>query len=274
MAKYSKKRARSLHLKEDRFRDTAMKLFDRLGNLLEGKGRVILYGLAGVVAIALLIGLYSYWSNKKSDEETQALGRAIDISTAQVQPSPVPGSTQLTFPTERERATSAIAEFQKVANKYSGRTREMARYFIAANQLQLDAEQRARGISELEQLTKSSYPDIAAQAKFALAQARESDGQLDQAAALYKELAQQANAVVPTDTVNLRLASLYEKQNKKQEAVDLYFAIADAARKAKAPDGKPLPKSSAARDAEQKLQKLDSARYAQLPPEAPSDLPL
>ena len=274
MAKYSKKRARNLHLKEDRFRDAAMKVFDRLGDALEGKGRVILYGLAAVAGIALLVGIYSYWSNKKRAEEAQALGRAIEVATAQVQPSPVTGSTQLTFPTEQERATRAIAEFQKVSAKYGGRTGEMARYFIAANQLQLGGDERARGLSALEQLTRSSYPDIAAQAKFSLAQAKEYDGQTDQAAAIYKELAQQQNGAVPVDTVNLRLASLYEKQDKKQEAIDLYFAIADAARKGRGPDGKPLPKSSAARDAEQKLQKLDSARYAQLPPEAPSDLPL
>ena len=269
MAKYSKKRQREL--KHDQFRDTTMKFFDRLGDLMEGKGQTILYGIAALIVLGALIGLYSWWSNKKSDEAAQALGRAIDIASAPVQPSPVPGSTTPSFPTERDRAQRGVEEFQKVADKYSGRTREIARYFIAVNQLTLD---RNRGTSELQALTGSSYPEVAALSKFSLAQAKESDGQPDAAATLYKELAAQTNPIVPPDTVNLRLASIYEKQGKLQEAVDLLFTIADTARKAKTPEGKPMPKSAAVREAEQKLEKLDPTRFAQLTPEAPSDLPL
>jgi predicted negative regulator of RcsB-dependent stress response len=269
VAKYSKKRQREL--KKDQFRDKTMAALDKVGDRLEGKGRAILYVIAGVVAVAILAGIFSWWSNKKSQEASQALGRAIDIASTPVQPAPVPGSTQPSFPTEQARAKRAVEEFQKVADKYSGQTREIARYFIAVNQLSLD---RPRALSDLEALSKSGYKDVAAQARFALAQAREADGQLDAAVAIYKELAQENNAAIPSDTVNLRLASIYEKQGKTKEAVDLLFQIADNSRKAKTPDGKPLPKSSAAREAEQKLQKLDAARYAQLPPEAPSDLPM
>ncbi|HEY0322140.1 MAG TPA: hypothetical protein VGC66_14360 [Pyrinomonadaceae bacterium] len=269
MAKYSKKRQREL--KKDQFRDKTLQVLDRVGDRLEGRGRTILYVIAGVVAVAILAGIFSWWSNKKSQEASQSLGRAIEIASAPVQAQPVPGSTQPSFPTEKARAERAVQVFQAVADKYSGQTREIARYFIAVNQLSLD---RNRGLNELDALSKSSYKDVAAQAKFALAQAREADGQMDAAVEIYKQLAQESNAAIPADTVNLRLASIYEKQGKTKEAVDLLFQIADNSRKAKAPDGKPLPKSSAAREAEQKLEKLDAARYAQLPPEAPSDLPL
>lgn len=269
MAKYSKKRQREL--KKDQFRDKTMQVLDKVGDRLEGKGRLILYTLAGIVAVAILAGIFSWWSNKKSQEASQALGRAIEIASTPVQAAPVPGSTQPSFPTEKARSERAVAEFQKVADKYSGQTREIARYFIAVNQLVLD---RNRGLSELEALSKSGYKDVAAQARFALAQAKEADGQLDAAIAIYKQLAAENNPAIPSDTVNMRLASIYEKQGKTKEAVELLFQIAENSRKAKSPEGKPLPKSSAAREAEQKLQKLDAARYAQLPPEAPSDLPL
>ena len=270
MAKYSKKRQREL--KKDQFRDKTMAMFDRLGDRLEGKGRTILYAIAGVVAVAILIGVFSWWSNKKSQEASQALGRAIEIASTPVQLTPPPGgSTQPSFPTEQARAQRAVEEFQKVADKYSGQTRELARYFIAVNKLTLDHKQ---GLSELDAMTKSSYKDVATQAKFALAQAKEADGQLDDAAANYKQLAQENNGIIPADTINLRLASIYEKQGKTKEAVDILFSIAENARKAKAPDGKPMPKTASAREAEQKLERLDAARFAQLPQEAPSDLPL
>jgi hypothetical protein len=271
VAKYSKKRQREL--KKDQFRDKTMAVLDRVGDRLEGKGRVILYAIAGLVAVIILASIFSWWSNKKSQEAAAALGRAIDIVSTPVQAQPVPGSNQPSFPTEQARAEKAIAEFQKVADKYSGQTREIARYFIAANRLTLPQE-RQKGLSELDALSNSSYRDVAAQSRFALAQAREADGQMDVAVGIYKPLAQDNNPLIPADTINLRIASIYEKQGKTKEAVDLLFQIADNARKAKTPEGKPQPKSSAAREAETKLQKLDAARFAQLPQEAASDLPL
>ena len=263
MAKYTKKRAREL--KHDKFRDTTMGLFDRLGNRLEGKGRTILYAIAALIALGLIAGLWSWRSARKTDEARRALGRAIEITTAPVTPSPSPGSTALSFTSEKDRAQKAIEEFQKVANKYSGTTRENAQYFIATNLLTVDHD---RGISELEALTKSADDKIATLAKFALAQAREADGQYDAAATLYTEISRAQNPAVPVDTANLRLASIYEKQGKKSEAADILFQIAKTAREAKGKDGKPVTQSSAAREAAQKLERLDPTRHAQLPAEA------
>ncbi|HEU4432195.1 MAG TPA: hypothetical protein VFR51_02280, partial [Pyrinomonadaceae bacterium] len=70
MAKYKKKVVRKLQ--QDKFRDTTMGLVDRLGNLLEGRGRQILYGLAGLVVVGLLVLFFVKWSNRKADEARQA----------------------------------------------------------------------------------------------------------------------------------------------------------------------------------------------------------
>ena len=265
MAKYKKKRARELQ--HDRFRDTTMGFFDRLGNLLEGRGRTILYGLGGLLVAGLLIMLFIKWSNRKSDEAQQALGRAITISKASVLAAPVAGSTEPSFSSEQERAQTAIAEFEKVAAKYGDPYRSESRYFIAANRLILD---RQKGISELTELTNSSVEEVAALSKFALAQAKESDGKLDEAAQLYADLAKQNSPTVTAETANLRLAKVYAKQGKKKEATDLLFNIVDASRKAKGPDDQPVPTSAAAREADEELKKLDPDRHAQLPPETPS----
>lgn len=270
MARYNKKRARELQ--SDRFRDTTLSFFDRLGNALEGKGRTILYGLVGLVALVVLTLVWSSWRARKADEALQALGRAIEIASAPVNPTPAQGSTDLSFPTEKDRAEQAVKEFQAVAAKYGDPYREKARYFIAANLLTTD---RPKGISELEGLTKSGDQEVATLSKFALAQARESDAQYDAAAALYAELAKQNGGIVTTEVANLRLAAVYEKQGKKKEAADLLFAIGEKARTSKDQENKPIPPSAAQREALQKLEKLDAARYAQLPPEPPpaTDLP-
>ena len=265
MAKYKKKRARELQ--HDRFRDTTMSFFDRLGDLLEGRGRTILYGLGGLILAGVLAIVFVKWSNRKNDEARQALGRAITISRAAVSTTPIPGSTDLTFPTDKERAQRAIDEFEKVAAKYGDPYKSESRYFIASNRLVVD---RQKGISELTELQNSKVGEVAALSKFALAQTYESDGKLDDAARLYSELAKLNSATVTGETASLRLAKVYEKQGKKKEAADVLFNIVDASRKAKGADNQPVPQSSAAREAAEELQKLDPDRYAQLPPETPT----
>ncbi|HKV35693.1 MAG TPA: hypothetical protein VJP89_15255 [Pyrinomonadaceae bacterium] len=267
MAKYKKKRVRELQ--HDRFRDTTMGFFDRLGELLEGKGRTILYALGGVILAGILVMVFVRWSNKKSDEASQALGRAITISTADINPAPIPGSTDPTFGSEYDRAQSAIQEFEKVAAKYGDPYRAEARYFIASNRLLVD---RNKALTELSELSNSSVPEVAALSKFALAQAKESDGKLDEAAQLYSDLAKQNSTSVTSETANLRLAKVYNRQGKKKEAVDVLFNLVDASRKAKGENNQPAPVSVAAREAATELQKLDPERYAQLPPETPPSL--
>lgn len=266
MAKYKKKRARELQ--HDRFRDTTMGFFDRLGNALEGRGRTILYGLGGLLLVGLLAIVFIKWTNRKNDEARQALGRAITISIAPVMSSPLAGATnELTFASEQERAQRAITEFEKVAAKYGDPYRSESRYFIASNRLVVD---RPKGITELAELANSDIDEVAALSKFALGQAKESDGKLDEAAQLYSDLAKLNSPAVTLETANLRLAKVYEKQGKKKEAVDILFNIVDASRKAKGTDNQPLPTSAAAREAADELQKLDPDRFAQLPPEIPT----
>jgi tetratricopeptide (TPR) repeat protein len=264
VAQISKKRARELK-KEDKFQQATHRAFDRAGNLLEGKGRTILYALIALIALAALFGIYSSWRGRRSNEARAALGRAIEIAETPVSPSPVPGAATPSFPSERERAQKAVEEFQKVADKYDDPYREIARFMMASELLTVE---RAKGLSELEKISKSGSKEIAARAKFALAQGKEADGQFDQAVNLYNELLKQNDSTISADTLNLRLASIYEKQGKKNEAVDILFRMVEAARKAKDKDGKPVPQSSAAGEAAEKLEKLDPARYAQLPPES------
>jgi predicted negative regulator of RcsB-dependent stress response len=265
VAKYKKKRARELQ--HDRFRDTTMSFFDRLGDLLEGKGGTILYALGGILLAGILIILFVKWNNRKSDEARQALGRAIDIQKAAITTTPLPGVTEPTFASEKDRSQRAIDEFEKVAAKYGDPYRAESRYFIAVNRLVTD---RQKGISELSELTNSTVGEVAALSKFALAQANESDGKLDDAARLYSDLAKLNSPTITAETANLRLAKVYQKQGKKKDAADLLFNIVDAARKAKGTDNLPLPQSSAAREAAEELEKLDPDRYAQLPPETPA----
>jgi tetratricopeptide (TPR) repeat protein len=263
VAKYKKKVARQLQ--HDKFRDTTMGLLDRLGDRLEGKGKTILYGLGGVAVAAILIFVGVKWNNRKNDEAREALGRAITMATTPVSASglSIPGN----FSSDLERSQRAAEEFDKVAAKYGDPYRSQARYFAASNRLSFD---KPKAVAELTELSKGSDKEVTALAKFALAQAKENSGSLDEAAQMYADLAKANDPTVSAESANLRLAKVYVKQGKKKEAADLLFNLVDASRKAKGPDQLPVPPSSAAREAATELQKLDPARHAQLTPETPS----
>ena len=264
MAKYNKKRAREL--KHDKFRDTTMLLADRLADRVGERRKQILYGLIGLVVVA--VGIYAIvrWRHKHADEAAAAMGRAIAINVADIGPNPPPGSRDPFFTSQEERSESAIREFEKIAAKYGEPYRTEARYFIATNELVTD---RIKAETDLQNLTGTSG-DVGVLAKYALAQAKESDGALDQAAALYSQIASLNSAVVTPNNANLRLAIVYNKQGKKQESADILFNMVSAARNAKDKDGKAIPESAASRAAAQELLKVDPTRHAQLPaPPAP-----
>jgi len=259
LAKYKKKRAREL--KHDRFRDATILLADRLADKVGDHRKQILYGLIGLVIVA--IGIYGIirWRHKHADEAAAAMGRAIAINEAEVGPTAPPGSRDPFFTSQQERSERAIQEFQKVAAKYGEPYRTEALFFIASNELITD---RLKAETDLQNLANGSG-DVAVLAKYALAQAKESDGALDQAAAHYSQLVAMNSQLVTPESANLRLAIVYNKQGKKKEAADILFNMVSAARGAKDKDGKPLPESAASRSAAQELLKVDPTRHAQLP---------
>jgi hypothetical protein len=233
-----------------------------VGKQFQGKGRTLLYVVAGLIALGILGLIFMNWSRRANAEAQTALGKAIEITTATIsETGPMAGSTQKTYKTEKERAEAAIAEFQTVRDKFGGSVGEKAKYFIAVAKLDVD---RPAGIQELEALAASSS-ESGKLAKFALAQTRVADNRLDDAVAIYQELLAMDDPIVSKDTLNFELAGIYQKQGKKQEAADLYFAIAKAASELKDADGKTVPWTETATEAKAKLKEIDPGRALQIP---------
>lgn len=251
---------------QDQFQQRVGSKIEDAGKKLEGQGRNILYGLAALVVLGIIVWIIYAWSGRSNAAAQAALGKAIEVSQRRVTDQPVQaGSTEKVFKTERERAEAAVAEFEAVAQKYGGDVGQKARYLAAVNRLAID---RGAAITELEELSKGS-DEVGKLAKFALAQTRVDDGRVDEAIALYQELAGMADPIVSKDTVNFELAKLYEKQGRKQEAVDLLFNMVMAASELKDKDQKPVPLTGSALAAKDKLKELDPERAKQIPEPAP-----
>ena len=254
----------------DPFQERVNPRIEDLGKKFEGKGKMLLYALIAVMVIAVVAYAAMKWSRNSSGVAQAALGKAIETSQAQISETPPPaGTTQKTYKTVKERSEAAIAEFQAVVDKFDGVIEEKASYFIAVNKLNVD---RPAGITELEALSKHDS-DVGKLAIFALAQTKAEDNQLDFAVALYQGLAAMDDPIVAKDTVNFELAKIYEKQDKKQEAADIYFNIAKTASEAKDMDDKPIRMSETATSAKDKLKAIDPERAAQIvepTPETPA----
>lgn len=255
---------------QDAFQHNVSRKIENASRTFEGKGKNLLYGLAALAVLAVLIGIFFTWNRRSNQTAQAALGKAIETSQAQVSESPSPAdSTRKTFKTEKERAEASINEFQAVADKFGGDIADKARYFIAVNRLSLD---RAAGVSELETLSQRT-DEVGKLSKFALAQTRADDGKTDEAIALYRELVAMNDPIIAKDTLNFQLAGLYEKQGKKDDAVNLYYEIAKAAAEAKGADGKAVSPTTTAREAKEKLTALAPERAKEIPePELESPL--
>jgi tetratricopeptide (TPR) repeat protein len=254
----------------DSFQQTVGGRLEDAGKKIEGKGRNLLYAIAALAVLIALFGIYSIWNRRSEAAALTAFGKALETSQAQVTTAPPPaGSTAKTFKTERERAEAAISEFQAVAEKYGSPVREKAKYFIAVNRLIVD---RPAGIAELQALSGESG-EVGTMAKFALAQALAADGKLDEAAALYQQLAQSNDPILSKDTINFNLAEVYRKQGKTQEAADLFYNIAKTASEAKDLDGKAIPLTETAKEAKKKLAEINPDRAREIPDPLPTTGP-
>ncbi len=247
---------------QDSFQQNVGAKVKEVGKTLEGHKKNVIYGLGALLVVAIVAGIFYAWSSRTNAAAQAALAKAITTSDSPISTSPVPaGSAVKPYPTAKERSQAAIPEFQAVVDEFSGAVAEKAKYFIAVNQLNLD---RAVGVQQLEELAGAGG-EVGTMSKFALAQTRADDGRLDEAVTLYQELAAMSDPIISKDSINFELAKLYEKQGKKQEAVDLMFAIVKAASETKDLDGKPVPLGASAQAAKDKLKELDPEKAKEIP---------
>jgi tetratricopeptide (TPR) repeat protein len=135
-----------------------------------------------------------------------------------------PGVT--TYPSIAERAKAAGALFQAVANKYGmtpdGRN---ARYFAGLTYIEAGENQQAE--VTLKKVAGGWDSDLAALAKFALAQLYRNTGRDPQAIDLYNQLSAKPAATVPAGLAQLQLADLYQLEGKADEARKIYANLKD-----------------------------------------------
>jgi tetratricopeptide (TPR) repeat protein len=180
--------------------------------------------IAGVVV--LLLAGWSFYQHRSTAAST-ALGDAI-----QTYQTPVATAGQelppgmKTFPTLKDRAAAANAQFKGVADQYgltpAGR---LAEYF--AGLTYMEEGQNSSAEDALKKSASSWDSGVAALSKLALAQLYQQTGRDSQAVSLYSELTKSDATTVPSGLAQIQLAELYDAQGKPEEARKIYAQLKD-----------------------------------------------
>jgi tetratricopeptide (TPR) repeat protein len=186
----------------------------------------------GLVVAAIAGGLVY---NMRSDAAAAAFGAAMQVYQSPLtQPGePVPPGAKA-FATSADRAKGANALFLAIADKYgmtpSGAN---ARYF--AGLTYNDAGETQQAEDALKRVAGGWNKNLAALAKFSLAQLYRNSGRDPQAIDLYNQLSAKPTTTVPYGLAQLQLAELYQSEGNAKQAKDIYAALKD--KDAKGPAG-------------------------------------
>ena len=189
-----------------------------------------------LAVILVLVGGFA-WYGKRSDAASAALGSAMQTYNTPVASAARPVNPgQKSFPTLKDRATQANAEFLAVANQYGSMPDgKVARYFTGLTYMEAGQNQSAE--DSLKTVAGYWNTDLSALGKLALAQLYVSEGHNDQAIALYKELGDGKATTVPAGLAQIQLAELYEASGKPDEAKKIYASLKDKDKDAKGKAG-------------------------------------
>lgn len=210
------KRTERQHLRENE-----IEAFVRQAQLTMQERRRETTAIALVVGIVAVVGLgYWAWHARVQSRAHDLLAQAVAVQDARVGPPPAPGqpNTGLYFPTEKDRAQSALTKLKAAADAYPSTDSGLyARYQQAATLMELDQPQQAA--AAYQQVIDNAGANIYGQmARLGLAEAQAKAGQFDQAINTFKELAQHKDGPLPVDGILMQLGRAYRDAGKRTDA--------------------------------------------------------
>ncbi|MBZ5516022.1 MAG: tetratricopeptide repeat protein [Acidobacteriia bacterium] len=208
-------------LKQDQLRTT----YEEFEEFFKQKYREILTVVGIVVVVGGLAGGLRVYQDRREAEADLQLGIALRTFRAYVgsasQVSAIPGLQS--FPTAQAKYQKALEQFQEVIQKQSRfpqpKSVEIARYHVGLCQARLG--DTAAALKTLEEASRSSDPELAALAQYALAGELVKTGKIEDAAKIYNQLASHPTSTVPEAAARLALADAY-RATQPAKAREIY----------------------------------------------------
>lgn len=207
-------------LKQDQFTATAR---ETVSWAVEHQQSLTYAGIIAAVILAIFLG-YSYYTRHRDQVAQADLSAALATYQTPLRAPGQPAEAgQLSFASAQERAKATQPQFAKVAQNYgSTRSGIIATYFLGLANVDLGDTKGAE--THLRQVVNAKAPDLAALAKFALANVYRGANQDAEAVKLYQDLIAHPTTTVPKSMAQLELAALYATK-QPQDARKLYEDI-------------------------------------------------
>ena len=181
----------------------------------------------GVILLLLAAGWgSSLYLRSQQAQAAEAFGQALSAYHGLVSSTPPPNPNLPYFKTEKEKYEEAQKQFAALAARFPRFSQgRWARYYAALCQRDLGNLSEAE--KELSPIAQENDPELAAQAKMALAGIDQQNGRREEAEKLYQELLKgRPAATVPKATIQMALAGLYQ-QTDPQRALEIYQQMAN-----------------------------------------------
>lgn len=180
--------------------------------------------IALAVVAAIVVGAWYYLSNQET-KASFALSQALRTSETPIRPANMPPQPGFpSFASSTERDTTARKQYQEILDKYSHtRSADVARYLLGVSAANLGDYASAE--KDLQTVASVFNKDLSSMAKFTLASVYRKDKKEAQAIDIYKQLADKPTNTVSKVTVQFELADLYMQKQQPLEAKRIYEQI-------------------------------------------------
>jgi predicted negative regulator of RcsB-dependent stress response len=203
-----------------------------------------------VLVIVLLIaagyGGWSLYQERQTAAASAAFDGAMKAYSGHIGSAPDPAEAgEPSYADESARSNDALQKFTVVADKYpSTNPGRLARYYAALCLEDLDKENQA--LEELKKISNGSDKELASMAQYQTAVLYSRTGKADEAAKIYRSLAEKPSVFVTRPVVLLGLAGVLRQTNPK-EAASVYQQVK-----------KEFPESAISEEADRGLDTLNS----------------
>jgi predicted negative regulator of RcsB-dependent stress response len=181
--------------------------------------QVSLIVLVVVLVVAAAYGGWSVYHDRQTAAASAEFDNAMKAYSGHIGPSADPAEAgEPSYADEAARSNDALQKFTVVADKYpSTNPGRLARYYAALCLEDLDKENQA--LEELKKISAGSDKELASMAQYQTAVMYSRTGKADDAAKIFRALADKPSVFVPRPLALLELAGVLRQNNPKEAAI-------------------------------------------------------
>lgn len=176
-----------------------------------------------IVLFVILVGAIGYgsWSvyhDRQTAAATVALDAAMKAYNGRIGGTPDPqDASDISYADEAARSSDALNKFNAVASKYPGTLPGKQAHYYAALCLE-NLERHNQALEDLKKLASGSDKELANMAQYQIGVIDARTGKPDEAAKIFRDLADRHSVFVPRPVALLEEANILRQTNPKEAA--------------------------------------------------------